>query len=1717
MVEGAPRVVMVSVSASAVCALLFSVIVGCAEGASSASPFGLRATQVATTHEYRAHARHLKQRTRVERILSLNECEDIAAAAGPGLGLEGCGSSAWSLASEVPKQVYGADGIISQFKSLVMEVTSENGKRICGCAGISQVSTVPGRNESRLMYFTGRGPIHIYKVEYAESLPPNIRSVRLSACDRPADLSQVVTDDTNAYLAAMERMYAALVGAPGRRLRQRGLLSHVSPEGYISPDAPLHDAVAARLTVLASAVVVGARAAAFADSTNSSAVNLEAASRGARALDMFDPDSGFHAAHKGPQIPLEDFVRSMPYVSPDVWEASSSVVGSRHLGIRLAWSIAVMASHRIYVAESEAGDGPHLRGGAPPHGVPRVLRHKHDPAGRHLGDTIAATPELAVFMPAEGDSQRPLERGVHPLRRRELQGSLGGIAVASYLLVQLSRESKKVDALGEAADKCYEVLGKQQVQLGLLDQRVAQTNVIAQAQDAQLGLLSASVGDLNAWGKGLSSNISNTISATADLATKLASAEAGISNRYNDVVNSISESTALAAAATALQANISHAAIAALATTVTAGNQMIMQALADRSRDGDRLAASMLNHASITRAMYERAVQLFAVVMKQKDLHNTLFASIYSSVDFLEGSGWRPVWTAGAAAPGNRPDPPSWWWPGSPKRVMYVDTLLFLRTGRVPGSGGAFPATDPYAGLEAGAANLASSATHRAIEDSLTLWCDGAQLQGANVDVVTSAQAIFDLVGVLSDCVTPVAGNLTSFLSTYGTLGGATFNPSGKPLCTCWVQHVRRSCPTVLANATTPLVTMAPGGPRSITMAGLEGVTTGGVRRFTPCASGVGGASTLTTDTQRIIKTRAELQGVLADISCSDLGPGAWRNVTEGRAALGVAPNATTSDLADTYVFSARMSAPGQVSSGNNTFNGSVFAVGVGLPTNPRTNPGQNIAGTRDLCSGDPGDTVLYTLSTAASLAADVLVREWSQFTYGLGAVRAALFGIPHSDIVKTSDPYLYDTSKHSSYACMYAEYLAVQDGATQTGDGTWGPPAVPWPKVYVLTKEDTFGYVSVFMEGLPPTEEGANNALPEVRSMTTTILANEPMNSLVPARFVLVGDLERCMRAACALPAVGPYFNISRGTARYLYDVRENDLGLNRDPTLRRNKLDYFADRDTSTVNGTGSLVAESRSMTLDRWFTQNPDAGGLFQQTMGGATVAPFIRGLVSLTDGQAVSAADRVCDAPSEDGDGDACLRAQHYGVLVPALTGVDTDLAGTPAAVCGDPDRYCVTSRRVSMLASGLDVPGGTITQTLAAVCPLVEADMAGLGLGGVVVRGPASAPGSITWQYRWVCGTPDADADRVTLPGYASAVFDCTHRQSAAAAAAADANGTAFWFNGPGLDPGSSFTLSLDTPISNWVLQVRTRNPATGLSTPCRNATVYFQWADTLARMGPGSLVFQPVLSDDKVLAEVNSINQGLTEATNGLSDIITQNTMMQAVLLAATGMAENFAALQETIIQAAVDAQVAGVESVEEFTNRTLVLAARGANRSTELILQLQGIAQRFADNASGILEGSQELSVRLATNSNQTRVLQAIVDRASAELVVLTEEFAVAKNETLVALQELNATMVYALSLQGAEFDILSDLVDGTIAVVNEAASLVGKVFGVFGFMDWLLVIVKWVLYFIIAGVVVAVVLRTNKALEKCKLAFLLAASAVLAALVVTSIYLDVVYNVHV
>ena len=103
---------------------------------------------------------------------------------------------------------------------------------------------------------------------------------------------------------------------------------------------------------------------------------------------------------------------------------------------------------------------------------------------------------------------------------------------------------------------------------------------------------------------------------------------------------------------------------------------------------------------------------------------------------------------------------------------------------------------------------------------------------------------------------------------------------------------------------------------------------------------------------------------------------------------------------------------------------------------------------------------------------------------------------------------------------------------------------------------------------------------------------------------------------------------------------------------------------------------------------------------------------------------------------------------------------------------------------------------------------------------------------------------------------------------------------------------------------------------------------------------------------------------------------------------------------------------------------------------------------------------------------------------RAERAISVAKQAAEAAKNETLMALLELDAERaaimaeleadLQKLTSPGAQFGVLSGLVEGTMAAANEAVSLLGKVFGVFGFMDCLLVVVTWVLYVVAASVVV-------------------------------------------
>lgn len=1560
------------------------------------------------------------------RHLSVDEC--MATKRASGWNIDDCNSPGIAIDNPVPRQLIGTDGTITQFQALTVNAAASSA-RTCSCAGVRQSGNRPGTGGtwSRGALFDFREVI-IMEAEVVMFLPPNIRCIRMGVCEQPTLAAQEaasLTKSANAYLNAITAVQRAAQqeAAPNRRL-QASTPAHVEAfaddQGVLSPDTPMHPWVLAELLPRVIATNMVGRMASVADNPSTDS-GRAAASRGARMMDIVDPAGDLHSigaviGNRTLQAVLED----LPYVNDATWVASETKVGS-NLGARMLWATSVAHSNAVHAAQHPVS--PHhrrLSNGAPGPGANFLTTLQEQPELQALND-----PDHPFHTQLAGATSHDTLHPHRKLAKRELLlaavalgVALTALAASVTCIVMAKKLAKRIDNVENTLSSAKNSLQALNNASSLLSKSIATGTALLQVQGDQIKNSNAAIQNLQQWQSGLSDNLEASTNRAAELAAACAASEAAAAKRSSDLVDAIQNSTVVLNNALTLTADTNTRGLATLASTIAETTAIVMQSIAKVQETTDASLAALYTQATGNLRALETMGKIFRIVVSRRTMHDTLADAVYRTTTNLAASGWRPMWGSAALSPDNMPQPAENWADGSPLRTLLVDTVLVVRAARRGAN------VDTYAGSESAATNSAFSRTHYAIEDSLTVMCDSVRLITTGVLTSATADAVLGLVGP-SGCVPPFTGTLAQFQGNFTGPGAPAFNPTGAPLCTCWVMHKRTSCPVVLANATAPLLNLgttplspnATGGAGArITMMGIGGMGTPGgpataPPRHSPCAvtPGAPPTSSVVVEFVRLLDSPAQVQAVVQNVTCPSPGGDAsgWRNVTTGRTALGVHPSDVASPLADTYVYSLRATvgdlAQSQGGSGSTQEAlATTPARGIALGPNPRTNPKPNVAGTRDLCSGDPTKTTLYTWTTTATVVHRAVASAWDTIQSTIDATRVALNGKPHADMATSNEAFTFDNATNSEVPCIYAEYTAIQDGSALDGSRT---PTVPWIPVYKVVTKSIFARGRVFMEGVPPTEPGANNGIPAYTYTTDDVLSIHRMPNSLPDTFTLVGDLDACVRANCTVNYVGSLFGLPTNvTARYLYDVPSRYLGLSSQAGLSKNTLGYAADREVAKVNG--SFVARTRAFTRDLWQAQHP--GATWDPIAGCSTVFPYMRELLPVGGPGAMSRDDVVCDDAATKADqGDTCYTLKYNGMFRPDLSGKDSDLVNTPAAACGSGKTLCFIPRNSVLQVLGMEVPAGEFTTTLSAACPEIDTDLQGLGLATVTVRAPKGATVPTVWAYRFVCEGLDPTRDNVDAPGYAeNAEAECA-RASRAAADAADAgagSGGLAFVPGPPIPPGGTVNLPFDSYISRWTTELATKNPATGLDTvKCRSTSFTRVPLPLLGAFGDTVVNFAPIINNTAALDLLQDVSATVAAYRDATASTFTIADLKQDLINMAQLAGDRLANATRFIQQTAIDAGLVRAASVEELINQTRRVTGANADASRVAINNFTVIAGELIDIRRNISEQEQVNGPLVEALLQRNQVLQEKGEHLQEEMEALNN----ATNEAMATVMQ--------------------------------------------------------------------------------------------------------------
>jgi hypothetical protein len=407
---------------------------------------------------------------------------------------------------------------------------------------------------------------------------------------------------------------------------------------------------------------------------------------------------------------------------------------------------------------------------------------------------------------------------------------------------------------------------------------------------------------------------------------------------------------------------------------------------------------------------------------------------------------------------------------------------------------------------------------------------------------------------------------------------------------------------------------------------------------------------------------------------------------------------------------------------------------------------------------------------------------------------------------------------------------------------------------------------------------------------------------------------------------------------------------------------------------------------------------------------------------------------------------CTVLAHYGLLDADTVGPsprDPDLVGTPAAACGPgaAGLVCFVARTSRQWVFDVPVPGGTITQTLAAVCPSVDGTPAALGRPSFIARAPGGAPGALSWQYRLTCGGTNADVDDPALgPG------------EAAATCATFSPEVVGWTTGPLLDPGQSTSVPFSPyGVSHWVLEVATRNPAApGLVSPCGagvHLTVAF--GDVIVPFGSPAITFAPVVSNVRALADIEALATSTDTLSTATNAVMLELRLQQALLLSFTGLAPVMTTVLTDIVENG-QGQSEEVAAAVAAWSATTLSTIEGADASSSAIIDaFTTRMDAFSELLVQFDVSQANFTAFMAAKEAAYAVLETQVQAQTAVFNETRLQGAVLKNESIYRIERMDNAIAAVGNFADSMFGVLEDVAD---TVEDIAVGAWDGLTGVFG-----------------------------------------------------------------
>lgn len=948
-----------------------------------------------------------------------------------------------------------------------------------------------------------------------------------------------------------------------------------------------------------------------------------------------------------------------------------------------------------------------------------------------LGSALGGdTNPLAALGPSPSPSASPSPGSLTPGRRLQdpVSEILGGVAVGIALTAlgvvgkataELADSWYTMDRIeNDVADFTGQVKGAQEAFVDISDRTDVVTSAL-QARNSSILSLERTLNVSRDW-------MASTSTQVDTLATNLVTMTAGSAARA-------AREAALDAALDEERVRSSATAAARIAALgdATRNATVALAAYAARKVDDEYAALGMAQASfaasldSIARAntgvgaAMDRAKRFANTVLTLAPLRRFLTQQLHGLVAAAGVMGFVPFARSGwkATAPGPR----AAWAPGSPLRIVPVDTLVHVSVrARVPG--------DPRAGVVLN-------------ETRLTFLCDPLAAPDLFTPSMTTTAFLDTLAGTGGGCV------LRGPDAPWGP-----GSPDNTTLpCICWFRVERQGCVASTPNGTAtvvlpPAFATGPDHPRTLTWGGLLGWTPGTGPRSPPPGAPASGRTlnatspgpagftgyTPCTDppqagTRVTVVDLIALGALLGDLTCPPV-EGVWNGTAD----------------ADAVIASGWDSSVGAALAQNST----PYLGWYSLPNGART----RVAGWTAVPPKGAGTAGPGTMWTARD--APVCTRDGSE---GVAAWKQGVWPTPVGlilGLLGASWPQVYPAmalALEGAFGALVSDvreelnrYTPVPNLGAPGGAPGGAPAIVTSLKLEVPVIRGVWvpvgaaEEVATWVRGT--FRVGASGDWQEVDPRQVRVSA--PGTNTLPIRPRFMCDLECATGTAqggvgCPWPLLGkrppgPGPGIA---PRYVCDTPEEVMSVASQATLRAGTMTYLWWAARVDGNGTAVGPPPMANFTQEDWEAKE---GTYYDNSNRAGSLEDVVVQLRSAVEAGvtpvATGLSDYVCVTP---GPGHWCRTLAANVLFTPDLAGAHAHLVGTALEGCGRAGLLCLIPRNYTMIVSGVVVALGSVTQALVRTCPSLDASRASaLGYPRFTFENRGSATLD-TWWYSWV--------------------------------------------------------------------------------------------------------------------------------------------------------------------------------------------------------------------------------------------------------------------------------------------------------------------------------------------------------------------------------------------